>query len=218
MQEGGRSIVWQAVDEVLQKYSRQGLIGTREKDKIRIKRNPDWIPGMGEEFLGGVTSGPSVDAFRSALSAGSDKGDGEIWRGLHQWLIDDIAAEISAAIEARLAALEAAERARRGEGAPLRPAWLRVLTGGGNGTDMESGSAGDAGSDGSASALDGDGPSGAAGPQAADDGRGGPDGPGGSGARRFRVVSSGDGSADEEDLEADGGGDRGEADTDQAKE
>jgi len=62
MQDQGRSIVWRAVAQVLREYGARGEIGTMERPVFHVRRDPDWIPGDGEEVL--EDQGARLEAFR----------------------------------------------------------------------------------------------------------------------------------------------------------
>lgn len=130
MQEGGRSIVWKSVIEVLTKYSRRGKIGTKERPKpdtgllaaLSDRDVADWYADMGVK----------------------DKG----FHALPQALLEDIAAEVAQAIETKLDALESPAKPSSSK----RPGWLKVLKGGTDGRE-DGGAAPHPASDGAAEEL-----------------------------------------------------------------
>jgi len=119
MTEGGRSIVWAAVQEVLKRWSDRGKIGTNSR-----YRKPDprpWELGEGEPF-----ERDSIASFREALMDGAKPKD-RFYR-LHQDEIDDIASEISQAIETRLERISEDDKGQKKQ--YEKPSWMKLLSGG----------------------------------------------------------------------------------------
>lgn len=197
MEEGGRSIVWQAVSEVLRKYSDKGLVGTQEREKVRVKRTKDWIPGMGDEIVSErYRYTPESYSFREALMDGLPDGSPERFYRLHGWLLDDIAADVATRIEAMLDAIEKPTEDK------ARPDWLKLLTGGKDDTGSAEARAVDEAGPAPQSGGPGQEPR-----QATGRDRDGAVGNGAGRQGRLRVVSEQPGQPAGQDVEADTGGD-----------
>lgn len=84
MTEGGRSIVWKAVEVVLKKWSRLGKIGTNKRYKSKSADTKiNWNEKLHSDLMDTLP-------------------EGKRFYHLHQEEIDDISAEISQEIEDRL--------------------------------------------------------------------------------------------------------------------